>query len=410
MSIELILAITGLILSAFFSGAEIAFVSANPMQIEVWKRQNRRGAGETSAMLENPASFLNITLIGTNIANIMATSFAAILLIQFMNEVLVILVTGVIILTFGEILPKTIFRDKANALTLRITPALKFFQLLLFPFLKIAEWYTDLLTGWIHTDEQLSEAFSKDELRLLFSRVSDNQVIDKHEKRFISKLFTFGQHTAREVMTPRTEISAIELHQDMESVNEAFLESGHAKLPVYEGTIDRIVGIIFLYDLLESHDSIQEIIRDATFVPESKNIGELLREFQENNNSIGIVIDEYGGTAGLITVEDIVEELFGEFEDEFDIDEVTVKKVEGGYVISARTEIDYLNDTLHLGLPQGEYETLGGFLEDRLGRIPTTGEEFTIGNRKYSITKAGRKKIEQVKLLRFTEESSRFEG
>lgn len=405
MSIEIILAVIGLILSAFFSGAEIAYVSANPMQIEVWKRQARHGARETSAMLDNPASFLNITLIGTNIANILATSFATIFLIQYMNEALAILVIALIILTFGEILPKTIFREQANILTLRITPVLKVFRILLYPFLKLAEGYTDLLTSWIQTEEEVIEAFSKDDLRLLFTQAGDGKVIDKHEKKFISKLFTFGQHTAREVMTPRTEISAIEGNHSIEEVKEAFLESGHAKLPVYEGTIDRVVGVIFLYDLFEEHDSIQDIIRDATYVPESKNIGELLREFQENNNSIGIVIDEYGGTAGLITVEDIVEELFGEFEDEFDIDEVTVKKVEGGYVISARAEIDYLNDTLHLGLPEGEYETLGGYLEDRLGRIPTTGEELNIGERKYIITKAGQKKIEQVKLLRYSGEN-----
>jgi len=404
MSIELILAIIGLVLSAFFSGSEIAFVSANPMQIEVWKRQNRRGADETSTMLDNPASFLNITLIGTNIANIMATSFATIILIQYMNKVFVVLLVALVILTFGEILPKTIFREQANILSVRVTPVLRFFRLLLFPFLKLAGWFTDTLTRWIQPDEEVIEAFSKDDLRLLFSRMEDPNVIDKHEKKFITKLFTFGQHTAREVMTPRTEISAVEINQSLDRVKEAFLESGHAKLPVYEGTIDKIVGVIFLYDLFDSQDSVRDLVREATFVPESKNIGELLREFQENNNSIGIVIDEYGGTAGLITVEDIVEELFGEFEDEFDIDEVTVKKVNSGYIISARAEIDYLNETLHLSLPDGEYETLGGYLEDRIGRIPTTGEELTIGNRKYIITKASQKKIEQVKLVKFTED------
>ena len=399
MTFEIILAIIGLVFSAFFSGSEIAFVSANPMQIEVWKRQNRRGAHATNRLLSEPSSFLNITLIGTNIANITATSFATIILIEYFDEWIVILLTACIILTFGEILPKTIFRERANTLALRVTPLLRVMRFPLYPFLKLAGWYSHLLTSMTKVEENLTEAFSKDDLRLLFSRVDDVNVIDKHEKRFISKLFTFGHQTAREAMTPRTEISAVDIHKTLPEVQAVFLESGHSKLPVFDGTIDKVVGVVFLYDLFEDVSSMKDIIKDPTFVPESKNIGELLREFQENKNSIGIVIDEYGGTAGLITVEDIVEELFGEFEDEFDFEELTVRKIKNGYVLSGRAEIDYLNDTLHLGLPDGEYETIGGFLEDRLGRIPSTGEELTIGTRKFIITKASQKKVEQVKLL-----------
>jgi len=200
-------------------------------------------------------------------------------------------------------------------------------------------------------------------------------------------------------MTPRTDIAAVEAGKSLEEARQVFTRSGHSKLPIYHETIDHIVGIIFLHDMFDPHQTLQEIARETTFVPESKNIAELLREFQENKNSIGVVIDEYGGTAGLITIEDIVEELFGEFEDEFDFEEVTVKKTENGYIVSGRAEIDYLNESLHLRLPPGEYETLGGFLEDRLGRIPTTGEELSIGNKKFLITKASQKKIEQVRVV-----------
>ncbi|MCF7805644.1 MAG: hemolysin family protein [Candidatus Marinimicrobia bacterium] len=399
MMLEIVLAVIGLILSAFFSGAEIAYVSANPMQVEVWKRQDLPGAREASKLLNEPSSFLNITLIGTNIANIMATSFATIVLIEYFNEITVIALTALVILTFGEILPKTIFRERANVLTLKITPLLRGLRYPLYPFLVIAGWYSRLLTKWTSAEEKISDAFSKDDLRLLFTRVGSEDVIDKHEKRFITKLFSFGNQTARDAMTPRTDISAIDKNRTIQEAKEVFLESGHSKLPVYEDTIDKIVGVIFLYDMFEEHETIQEVIKDATFVPESKNIGEMLREFQENKNSIGIVIDEYGGTAGLITVEDIVEELFGEFEDEFDFDEMTVKKIDNGFVISGRAEIDYLNETLHLDLPDGEYETISGYLEDRLGRIPSSGEEIALGAQKFIITKATQKKIEQVKLI-----------
>jgi len=406
MTIEIILAVIGLILSAFFSGSEIAFVSANSMQVEVWRRQEIPGAAETSTLLSDPSSFLNITLIGTNIANIMATSFATIVLIQYLNEVEVVLFTSLVILIFGEILPKTIFRERANTLSLKVTPLLRFFRYPLYPFLKLAGSYSRLLTHWMKGEEIVTEAFSKDDLRLLFSQVGKTDVIEPHEKRFITKLFNFGQQSARDAMTPRTEISAVGHDKNIEDAKKVFLESGHSKLPVYEGTIDKIVGIVFLYDLFEEHQNLDEIIREATYVPESKNLAELLSEFQENKNSIGIVIDEYGGTAGLITVEDIVEELFGEFEDEFDFEQVTVKSIDGGYLLSARAEVDYLNESLHLGIQEGEYETLGGYLEDRLGRIPTTGDEITIGNHKYIITKASQKKVEQIKLLFYNEEEA----
>lgn len=399
MQLEIILSIIGLILSAFFSGSEIAFVSANPMQIEVWRRQNMKGAEESSKLLNDPSSFLNITLIGTNIANIMATSFAAIVLIKHFSEFMVIVITAAAILIFGEILPKIIFRERANTLTLHVTPVLNVFKYLLYPLLKIAEGYSQFLLRWVHAEEHATDAFSKDDLRLLFTQVGQTDVIDIHEKRFITKLFSFGQQTAREVMTPRTEISAVPTDRTLEETRKIFLDSGHSKLPAYEGTMDKIVGTIFLYDMFEPHETLQEIMREAVFVPESKNIGELLSEFQENKISIGIVIDEYGGTAGLITVEDMVEELFGEFEDEFDFEEITVKKTDNGYVLSGRAEIDYLNETLHLEIPDGEYETLAGFLEDRLGRIPTTGEELTFGKQKFIITKATQKKVEQVRLI-----------
>ncbi len=404
MTIEIILAVIGLILSAFFSGSEIAFVSANNMQVEVWRRQQIPGAEETSQMLADPSSFLNITLIGTNIANIMATSFATIVLIQYLNELEVVLITSLVILIFGEILPKTIFRERANTLSLKVTPLLHLFRYPLYPLLKFASSYSHLLTHWMKEEEKVSDAFSKDDLRLLFSQVGKTDVIEPHEKRFITKLFNFGQQTARDAMTPRTEISAISHEKSIEEAKQVFLESGHSKLPVFEGTIDKIVGIVFLYDLFDPHETLEEIIREATYVPEAKNLAELLSEFQENKNSIGIVIDEYGGTAGLITVEDIVEELFGEFEDEFDFEQVTVKSIEDGYLLSARAEVDYLNETLHLGIPDGEYETLGGYLEDRLGRIPLTGDEISIGDHKYIITKASQKKVELIKLLFHKEE------
>ncbi|HKJ68570.1 MAG TPA: hemolysin family protein [bacterium] len=403
MSIELIIAVIGFICTAFFSGAEMAYIAANPMQIEVWKRQKISGADESSRMLARPLSVFHLTLTGTIFSNMIAASFATLVFIQHYHIIFIIIILALILLTFGDILPKTIFRERANRMTLRVTPILTFFSYLLYPLVKISSAYSHLLTNWFKSDEEPSQALLKNELRLLFSEVGTRDGIEPHEKQFISKLFSFGQQTAREVMTPRTDISAVEVSKSLEETKQVFLDSGHSKLPIYKETIDHIVGMVFLHDMFDPHESLQEIVRQAAFVPESKNIGEQLREFQENKNSIGIVIDEYGGTAGLITIEDIVEELFGEFEDEFDFEEVTVKKTDNGYIMSARAEIDYLNETLHLGIPEGDYETLGGFLEDRLGRIPGTGEEFSFGKLKFTITKASQKKIEQVKLLRLDE-------
>jgi len=399
MNLTIVLAIAGLLFSAFFSGAEMAYITANPMQIEVWKRQRRQGADASSKLHSRPETVLPILLTGTVLANMIAAAFATMALVPYYPAIVVFCFIALVLLTFGDILPKTIFRERANRLTLKITPALEFFTGLLYPILLLIRGYNLLFFKQAVSDRTPPQAFSKDELRLLFGDSETAGVIEPHEKRFIARLFTFGQQTAREVMTPRTDIAAVEAGKSLEEARQVFTRSGHSKLPVYHETIDHVVGVIFLHDMFDPHQTLQEIARETTFVPESKNIAELLREFQENKNSIGIVIDEYGGTAGLITIEDIVEELFGEFEDEFDFEEVTVKKTDNGYIVSGRAEIDYLNESLHMRLPTGEYETLGGFLEDRLGRIPTTGEEISIGNRKYIITKASQKKIEQVKVV-----------
>lgn len=399
MDLTILIAITGLLFSAFFSGAEMAYIAANPMQIEVWKRQKMKGADAASHLYSHPDSVLPTLLFGSVLANMVATFFATMVLVPRYPAILVFLFIALILFTFGDILPKTIFRERANRLTLSVTPSIEFFNAIFYPVVAIIRGYNRLFFQQKTADQSPSQTFSKDELRLLFGDAGTVDVIEPHEKRFIARLFTFGQQTAREVMTPRMDIAALESSKSLEEARQVFTQSGHSKLPIYHETIDHIVGIIFLHDMFDPHQTLQEIAREAIFVPESKNIAELLREFQENKNSIGIVIDEYGGTAGLITIEDIVEELFGEFEDEFDFEEVTVKKTDNGYIVSGRAEIDYLNESLHLRLPTGEYETLGGFLEDRLGRIPTTGEELSIGNRKFIITKASQKKIEQIKIV-----------
>jgi len=398
MNIDLLIAIVGLLGSAFFSGAEMAFIASNPMQIEVWKRQKVRGAEKSSQILKSPLTVLHLTLAGTAIANILTISFAVLVLINSQQTILGILLVVFILFIFGDVLPKTIFRERANRLIVRVTPLIRFFSFLLYPLVKLSTLFGKILSKWVHTVDE-PQVLLKNELRLLFSDTGPSDVIEPHEKRFITKLFSFGQQTAREVMTPRMEISAVEVSKPPDEAIDIFLESGHSKLPIYKETIDQIIGFVFLHDLFDRHGSLQELAREATFVPESKNIGDVLREFQENNNSIGIVIDEYGGTAGVVTIEDIVEELFGEFEDEFDFDEVILKKTENGYIVSARAEIDYINETIQLGIPEGDYETLGGFLEDRLGRIPATGEEFSFGSLQFLITKSSQKKIEQVKIL-----------
>ncbi len=393
--IEIILAIIGLILSFIFAGAEIALLSSNRLQLEVWQRRSVRGSTSAMKASQDPEQFLTATLVGNNIANILTTSFATVMLIRVIPyEGLILLIISVSVLIFGEIIPKTLFREFPNASMLFFGRFVRIAEIIFYPLTVILGFYRRRV---LHSDEVESQTnLDSEELHLLFNDPREESGVDVHERQTIARIFTFKDTSISEVMTPRPDMTSVSIDSTMEEVESAFLESGYSKLPVYEETIDDIKGIVFLHDIFRGAKELREVIREAYFVPETKAADELLTELQAKRLSISIVIDEYGGTAGLITMEDLSEELFGEFTDAFDEEDAPVRTLEKGFLIKGNAEIDLLNEQYDFNIPPGEYETLAGFLIESLGHIPQKNEQFLTETTRYVISSSTATRIETV--------------
>jgi CBS domain containing-hemolysin-like protein len=249
--------------------------------------------------------------------------------------------------------------------------------------------------------------FSKEDIELLVKESHEAGVVDKKESDIISRVFAMGDQKVYEAMRPRTEIIGIGIEQTINQALAIFVDAGYSKMPVYEENLDNIRGIIYANDLFKSPKNIQDVLKEAMFVPETKKSFELLNEFLSKRVSIAIVIDEFGGTAGMITIEDIIEELFGEIKDEYDIEEDICKKTEENtYIISGKVEIDFINEKYKLNIPTGDYETIGGYITSRLGRIPVQNENIVIDNFNITITRANQIKVELIKLVDKRESTS----
>ena len=393
--LELFLACGGLILSFIFAGAEIALLSSNRLQLEVWQRRSVRGASSALKASIDPEKFLTATLVGNNVANILTTSFATVILIRIIpSESLIMFIISVNVLIFGEIVPKTLFREFPNASMLFFGRFVRVSEIFLYPLTFVLNIYRKYI---LHSSEFENQTrLDMDELHLLFNDPKEESGVDVHERQTIARIFTFKNTSISEVMTPRPDMSSVSIDASMEEVEAAFLESGYSKLPVYAETTDDIKGIVFLYDIFRGASSLKEIMREAYFVPESKAAAELLAEMQEKSISIAVVIDEYGGTAGLITIEDLTEELFGEFTDAFDEKDSPVQILEKGLLIKGNAEIDYLNDQHNFGIPEGDYETLAGYIIECLGHIPQKNEQFLTETHRFVISSSTATRIETI--------------
>ena len=393
--IEIILAVLGLILSFIFAGAEIALLSSNRLQLEVWQRRAVRGSNSALKASQEPEKFLTATLVGNNIANIMTTSFATVMLIRVIpNEGLILLIISISVLIFGEIIPKTLFREFPNASMLFFGRFVRIFEVILYPLTLMLTFYRKRI---LHSDEVESQTnLDSEELHLLFNDPREESGVDVHERQTIARIFTFKNTSISEVMTPRPDMTTVSIESSMEEVISAFMESGYSKLPVYEETADDIKGIVFLHDIFRGATELKDMLREAYFVPETKAADQLLGELQNQSLSIAIVIDEYGGTAGLITMEDLSEELFGEFTDAFDEEDSPVQQLAKGMLIKGNAVVDYLNEQHDFAIPPGEYETLAGFIIESLGHIPQKNEQFLTETHRYVISSSTATRIETI--------------
>ncbi|TJY37686.1 hemolysin family protein [Pontimicrobium aquaticum] len=427
MSSESIIIVISLLFSAFFSGMEIAYVSSNKIHIEIEKKQSGILAKILTKITAKPSKFIATMLIGNNIAlviygfymgDVLMEWFAGInsqstfvnYLITDLNLLTQTFISTIIILITAEFLPKVFFQIYSNLLLkLFSVPAYVFYML--FSFIStFVIWISDVvLKTFFKTEgDQVQLAFTKVELGNYISEqmesVEDEDDVDSEIQIFQNAL-EFSEVKSREVMIPRTELVGVEIHDSIKSLNELFTATGYSKILVYKDTMDDILGYVHSFDLFKKPKTIKSIIMPVEFVPETMLIKDVLNVLTKKRKSISVVLDEYGGTSGIMTVEDIVEELFGEIEDEHDTIELLEEKVsDTEFHFSARLEVDYINETYKLNLPENEnYETLGGLIVNSTQEIPQQNDKVTINNYLFEILEVSNTKIDIV-LLRILQD------
>ena len=402
MPIELIISFIGLLFSILFSSSEIALISANNLQLKVWDKQKIRGASLAIKITNHKEEYLSTILIGTTLSNILVTTYATIYLsspIFNYSPFIIIIIISSLVLLLGEIIPKAISRKISNKMIVVNAPILYLFNFLFRPLNRLFS-KINISDISISNSEKHKQLESRDDLHHLYNQVDDPKAMEKDQKEMISQVFEFSKSTIEDAMTPRTEISSINLNSNLEEIMHIFIDSGHSKIPVYKKNIDNIIGIIYLYDLFKSPEDINDVIKEIKFFPYTKTVMDTLKEFQNTRHSIAIVLDEHGGTAGLVTTEDLFEELFGEFYDEFDNNDTKYKKLTDGTVIAdAKMEIDQFNKHFENYFPSGEYETIAGYIISNLGRIPNKGEHLFLPIGQIVIRKGTSRKIEQVQIF-----------
>ena len=411
-----------LLLSAFFSGMEIAFVSSNRIFLEIEKNKLSLNARLLRFISQNPSRFITTMLVGNNVAlviygifmgeKIIKVFFPSLLDVELPLEILfyqTLISTGVILIT-AEFLPKVFFQLYANQLVKFFALPAAFFHAVFSPVSLFVLKLTNLLLGWIFkTDAKtLDLPFSKieigDYIEEQVEGVENKAQLDSEIQIFQNAL-AFTKVKAREVMVPRAEVVALEKEKSIDELRALFASTGFSKIPIYDDTIDDIIGFVHAFEMLKQPKSIREIILPVEFVHEPNPINEVLNRLTRKRKSIAVVLDEYGGTSGLLTLEDILEELFGEIEDEHDqVDHFEKKMSEGHYVFSARLEIDYLNATYDLQLPVNEnYETLGGLIVHLTEDIPAEGQQISLDHYTLKVTQVTATKIERVELQQTTD-------
>lgn len=406
-----------LIFSAFFSGMEIAFVSANKIYLEIEKKQDDFISKILTKLTEKPSKFIAAMLIGNNIALVIYGFFTGDLLMRWFensgleltdlsNLLLQTLVSTVIVLMTSEFLPKVFFQIYANSFLKFFALPAYFFYWLFYYISSFIIWISDhLLRLFFKTEgDQITLSFSKVELGNYISEqmnaVQDPETIDSEIQIFQNAL-EFSGVKARDIMTPRTELVAVDLYSAVADLRQLFIETGYSKILVYLNTLDDIVGYVHSFELFKKPRTIKSVMIPVEFVPETILIKDVMNLLTKKRKSVAVVLDEYGGTSGIITMEDIVEELFGEIEDEHDSDEtLTEEQLDAkNYLFSTRLEVAYLNETYKLSIPESDsYSTLGGFIVNFSKEIPQKGEQIMIENYQFTIEAATNKKIELVKL------------
>ena len=405
---QMIILIILLALSAFFSSNETALMAVNKIRLRTLADEGNKRAAKVLDIVENHTSkMLSAILIGNNLVNITASSLATSLAYSFGGYMISIATAAltVAILIFGEITPKNYATLNAEKITLRYIPVLSFFMTIMTPFIFIIDLFSRIFMKLLRVDsDAANKAMTEEELRTIVDVSHEDGVIESDEKKMIYNVFDLGDADAKDIMVPRVNVTFADVNSTYEELIDIFREDRFTRLPVYEDTQDNIVGIINMKDLLlydpDERFDIRSFLRKPHFTYEYKDISELLVEMRESTFNIAIVLDEYGEMTGLITLEDILEEIVGEIHDEYDENELIKRLSDREYIIEGSMSLDDVNDHLGTHLESEDYDSLGGLVIEHLDRLPVAGDQvITSDGIRLVVDKLDKNRIENVRVF-----------
>ncbi len=408
--ITVLLIAAGFVMSAFFSGSETALISINWIRLEHWLEKGKTGARTLERFVADPQRLLGTTLVGTNIAIVMTSSLVSWKLARIFEDwppaMIGLFATAALtpaLLVLGEIIPKVIGRRHSDTITLKIVHLLRILYWILSPVIVIV---TGVASGILRLFgmrvKEWRRRLTKDQLRLLLTSEGERAgAVDAQETRLIAGIFEFALTTVEEVMVPRTDIVGLSMGSTVGDAVELIRAHGFSRLPVLSEDRDGIDGMVHSRDVLGvPHEApIADLVRPLPYVPETKTCDELFRELQARRQHMAVIVDEHGSLAGIATLEDLLEELVGEIEDEYDVREALVRKIgDDLFMVDGRAELDTIEDALKLDLPDGEYNTIAGLVLANLGRIPEPGDEVVVGGLELRVISASATRIGKIRI------------
>ncbi len=386
-------------LNAFFAASEIAFISLNDTKVEKQAKSGNKKAKQIAKMLESPSKFLSTIQIGITLAGFLSSAFASdafayrlapilnnliplgVVIWQNISIIIITIILSFFTIVFGELVPKRFAMKNYEKIAFATIGIIRAISIITAPFVKFLTLTTNAISKIFGVGENEEEIVTEEEIKMMVDQGEENGTIEEDEKEYINNVFEFNDITVSEIMTHRTDIFAVDINMSAGELIEEIIKDDckHSRVPVYDETIDEIKGILYVKDVIKNINKktfkIKNIMKEAYFVSQNKLINELFKELQKNKKQMAIIVDEYGGTAGLITMEDILEEIVGDIYDEFDEIEEEYEKIDDKtYIISGSMPIYDVNKILNSNIPEGDYDTLSGYLQEELGRIPTEKE------------------------------------
>lgn len=405
-----ILLIVLLMMSAFFSASETALMSLSKIRLRHMLEENVKGAERVSHLLKSPSRMLGAILVGNNIVNIASSALATSIAITLFGPVKGIgistSVMTVLVLIFGEITPKSLASERSEQIALKVATPISIIMVLMTPVLTAIMFVTGLLIKLLGGSPDKDQPFiTEEELKTMVTVSHEEGVLEGDEKKMIYNVFEFGDSQVGDVMTPRTDMVMVEKSTEFEEIVDLFKSERFSRIPVYDETPDNIIGLLNVKDLIfyePVHNAfkIEDFIREPYFTYEFKMTSELFAEMRSKRAAIAIVLDEYGGTAGMVTLEDLVEEIVGDIQDEYDEHEVSIEVIqEDEYIVDGSTKIDIVNEMIGLRIETEDFDSIGGFIIGEFGRLPEVGERIEHGNVEFVVESVEKNRIEKLRIL-----------